>query len=161
MTIAADYQRINYGKIKSVGNPSNQGGCTRTAPRGPGVGAGCLGASSSSIGFGWDDVNVIKLGVEYAYSNKLLLRAGYNHTDNPIQSRDVTFNILAPGVVQDHATLGFTYAMQGGSEVTMAYMHAFKKSVTGPANNPYFQVGGTETITMSQNSLGIAWGQKF
>jgi len=161
MTIAADYQRINYGKVKSVGNPSNQGGCTRTVPAGPGVGAGCLGASRSSIGFGWDDVNVIKLGVEYAYNNRLLLRVGYNHTDNPIQSRDVTFNILAPGVVQDHATLGFTYAMQGGSEVTMAYMHAFKKSVSGPANNPYFQVGGTETITMSQNSLGIAWGQKF
>lgn len=161
VTIAADYQRINYSKVKSVGNPSNQLGCTGAPPAGPGVGAGCLGASGSSIGFGWGDVNVIKLGVEYAYSNRLLLRAGYNHTDNPIQSRDVTFNILAPGVVQDHVTAGFTYDIGGGSEITMAYMHAFKKSVSGPATNPYFAVGGTETITMSQNSLGIAWGKKF
>ncbi len=152
VTIAADYQRINYSKVNSVGNPSNQTPCP---------GAACLGASSASIGFGWDDVNVIKLGVEYAYSNRMLLRAGYNHTDNPIQSRDVTFNILAPGVVQDHATLGFTYTLEGNSEITMAYMHAFKKSVSGPANNPYFPVGGTETISMSQNSLGIAWGKKF
>ncbi len=161
VTIAADYQRINYSKIKSVGNPSNQANCAPTFPAGPGVGPGCLGASGSSIGFGWDDVNVIKLGVEYAYSSRMLLRAGYNHTDNPIQSRDVTFNILAPGVVQDHVTLGFTYTLQGNSEITMAYMHAFKKSVSGPASNPYFAVGGNETIAMSQNSLGIAWGKKF
>jgi long-chain fatty acid transport protein len=152
VTIAADYQRINYSDIKSVGNPSNQPNC-------PGV--GCLGASSASIGFGWDDVNVFKIGVEYEYNANLLLRAGYNHTDNPIQARDVTFNILAPGVVQDHATLGFTYTLQNGSEITMAYMHAFSNDVTGPANNPYFTVGGIEKIEMSQNSLGIAWGKKF
>jgi long-chain fatty acid transport protein len=73
----------------------------------------------------------------------------------------VTFNILAPGVVQDHVTLGFTYTMQGGSELTMAYMHAFENSVSGPANNPYFPVGGTETIKMHQDSLGVAWGTKL
>ena len=61
----------------------------------------------------------------------------------------------------DHATLGFTYALAGGSEITMVYMHAFKNSVSGPANNPHFPVGGTETITLSQNSLGIAWGKSF
>jgi long-chain fatty acid transport protein len=152
VTIAADYQRINYSDIKSVGNPSNQPNC-------PGV--GCLGASGASIGFGWDDVNVFKIGVEYQYDANLLLRAGYNHTDNPIQARDVTFNILAPGVVQDHVTLGFTYTLQSGSEITMAYMHAFSNDVTGPANNPYFPVGGIEKIEMSQNALGIAWGKKF
>ncbi len=162
LTIAADYQQINYSKVASVGNPSNQGGCAPTFPAGPGVGAGCLGASGSSIGFGWDDVSVIKLGVEYQWDNRLLLRAGYNRTDNPVQARDVTFNILAPGVVTDHITLGFTYTLQSGSEITMAYMHAFENSVTGPSNNPNFPTGGaTETITMSQNSLGIAWGWKF
>jgi long-chain fatty acid transport protein len=152
VTIAGDYQRINYSDIPSVGNPSNV----------PGVGAAQLGASSSSIGFGWDDVNVFKIGLEYQWSPKLLLRAGYNVTDNPIQARDVTFNILAPGVVTDHLTLGFTYSMGGGSELTMAYMHAFKNSVTGPSNNPNFPTGGaTETIEMSQNSLGIAWSRKY
>ena len=73
----------------------------------------------------------------------------------------MTFNILAPGVIEDHLTLGFTYTLQGGSEITMAYMHAFKNSVTGPATNPYFNVGGTETITLAEDSLGIAWGWKF
>ena len=152
LTIAADYKRINYSKVASVGNPSNV----------PGVGSAQLGASSASIGFGWQDVNVFKLGVEYQWNSRLLLRAGYNVTDNPIQARDVTFNILAPGVVEDHLTLGFTYALQGGSEITMAYMHAFKNSVTGPSNNPNFPTGGaTETISLSEDSLGISWGKTF
>jgi long-chain fatty acid transport protein len=163
LTLAADYQRINYNKVRSVGNPSNQPNCNPMPnfPTGPGVGPDCLGASASSIGFGWRNVNAIKLGAEYEWSSRLTLRAGYNRSDNPIEARDVTFNILAPGVVRDHATLGFTYTLPGGSEITMAYMHAFRKSVSGPATNPYFNVGGTETITLSENSLGIAWGKKF
>jgi long-chain fatty acid transport protein len=163
LTIAADYKRINYSKVASVGNPSNQPNCNPFVnfPTGPGVGSGCLGASGASIGFGWEDVNVFKIGLEYQWNSRLLLRAGYNLTDNPVKSRDVTFNILAPVVVEDHLTLGFTYALQGGSEITMAYMHAFKNSVTGPANNPYFNVAGTETISLSEDSIGISWGQKF
>lgn len=161
LTVAVDYQQINYSKVAAVGNPSNQLGCIPTSPIGPGAGDACLGASSSSIGFGWQDVTAIKLGIEYQYSPTLLLRAGYNHSDNPIQARDVTFNILAPGIVQDHLTLGFTYNVGRSSEITGAYMHAFKKSVSGPATNPYFPVGGTETLSMSENSFGIAWGTRF
>ena len=78
-------------------------------------------------------MNVFKIGAEYQYNPNLILRAGYNHTDNPIQGRDVTFNIIAPGVVKDHVTLGFTYNVSKDSELTMAYMHAFKNSVEAPS----------------------------
>lgn len=152
LTIAADYKRISYSDVASVGNSSKI----------VGAGAGQLGAGGASIGFGWQDVNVFKLGVEYQWNSQLLLRAGYNVTDNPIKASDVTFNILAPGVVEDHLTLGFTYRLDSSSEITMAYMHAFKNSVTGPSNNPNFPTGGaTETITLSEDSLGISWGKRF
>ena len=105
---------------------------------------------------------MIKIGVEYQYSSALTLRAGYNHTDNPIQSRDVTFNILAPGVVQNHLTAGFTYSLSPSTEITMAYMHAFKNSVTGSSLFNNFGVpAGNEKIQMSEDSLGIALGWKF
>ncbi len=65
-----------------------------------------LGADNGP-GFGWEDIDVWKLGVEYKYSQQLTLRAGYNHGDNPISPSDVTFNILAPGVIEDHLTVGF------------------------------------------------------
>jgi len=143
--LAMDYQRINYSGVKSINNPSTNIllGASLGADNGP--------------GFGWQDVDVWKLGVEYKYSQQMTLRAGYNHTDNPIQARDVTFNILAPGVVQNHATLGFTYTLASGNELTMAYMHAFKNDVTGASLN----FGGTEKIQMYQNSLGVAYSWKM
>ncbi|MBN8766366.1 MAG: outer membrane protein transport protein [Thiobacillus sp.] len=147
--LAVDYQRINYSGVNSIANPS-----TNMAQ---------LGADNGP-GFGWQDIDVWKLGIEYKYSQQLTLRAGYNHSDNPIQARDVTFNILAPGVVKDHATLGFTYTTASGNEWTMAYMHAFKNDVTGTSILPAFMGGspaGTEKIEMYQNSLGIQYSWKM
>ncbi len=142
LTVALDYERINYDGVASINNPS-----TNQAPLG----------SDNGPGFGWDSVNVWKLGFEYKYNHALTLRAGYNHTDNPIQSRDAAFNILAPGVVQDHLTLGLSYAVNKTSDLTLAYMHAFKHSVSG--QDPFF--GGTDKIEMYQNSLGVAYSWKL
>jgi len=161
LLLTADYVRIYYSQVNSVGNSSRVPGCAPGFPAGPGTGAACLGASSDSIGFGWSDISVFKLGAEYRINQAWLVRAGYNYSENPISAQDVTFNILAPGVVQNHLTLGFTWTLPGGSELSGMYFHAFKNSVSGPATNPYFNVGGTETISLSEDGLGIAWGMKF
>lgn len=158
VTVAADYQRINYSGIRSIANSS----------RTPGDGLPPFGGIPNTFGcdtcrgFGWESVNVFKLGVEYQYSQNLLMRAGYNHSDNPISSREVTPNIIAPGVVKDHLTLGFTYNLSKDSELTMAYMHAFRNSVTGPSLfNSWLGGNATETLRMYENSLGIAYSKKF
>jgi long-chain fatty acid transport protein len=157
-TIAADYERINYSGIKSIANPSTN---TGNAVAGTGFTVGSLGCDTCR-GFGWSGVNVFKLGAEYQYNPNLILRAGYNHTDNPIQGRDVTFNMIAPGVVKDHATLGFTYNVGKDSELTMAYMHAFRNSVEAPSLFNAFGVpAGTDKIQMYENSLGIAYSMKL
>ena len=143
LTLAADYQRINYGGVSSIANPS-----TNMAPLG----------SAGGPGFGWKDINVWKFGGEYRYDKQWTFRAGYNHCDNPIQARDVAFNILAPGVIQDHLTLGATYTLPSGGELTMAYMHAFQNSVSGPDRAGF---GGNDTITMYENSIGISYGWKM
>jgi long-chain fatty acid transport protein len=156
LTALADYRRINYNDIPSVGNPSSStvqclGGNT----------AFCLGGASGA-GFGWQNVNIYKIGFEYQYDNEITLRAGYSYNQNPIGAQDVTFNILAPGVVQKHATLGFTYKTKSGGELTMAYMHAFENSVTGPSLFNRFGVpAGNETIKMHQDSIGIAYGWRM
>lgn len=147
--LALDFQRINFSKVASVGNPSAN---TLT-------GVALLGADNGS-GFGWDDVDVWKLGMEYKYSQKLTLRAGYSRADNPISGSDmgeVMFNILAPAVIESHATLGFTYTLASGNEVTMSYMHGFKNDVSG--TDPFF--GGTDKIEMYQNSLGVQYSWKM
>jgi long-chain fatty acid transport protein len=142
--LAVDYQRINYSGVASIGNPS-----TNRAP---------LGAANGP-GFGWKDIGVIKLGVQWQATPKLALRAGYNKSQNPVTANDVTFNILAPGVITTHVTLGGTYALSPSTEMTVAYMHAPRQSVTG--GSLLFGPTVSETIGMSQNSLGLQVGWKF
>jgi long-chain fatty acid transport protein len=159
--IALDYERINYSDVKSVNNPSsNILGCMM------GNTANCLGGSDGA-GFGWRDIDVFKLGVQYALNANWTLRGGYNYSDNPIRSEDVTFNILAPGVIQHHLTAGATYAWANRHELTGAFMYAFNNDVTGPSLfNPIlggfgFPANMQEKIEMYQWSLGVQYSYKF
>jgi len=148
-TVAVDYSRINYGGVPSVGNPSSA-----NAP---------LGADNGP-GFGWKNIDVFKIGVAWRASEAWTVRAGYNRGDNPIEPADVTFNILAPGVMKDHYTAGFTYALDKNSELTGAFMVAPRQSVTGSSLfNSIMGAGvaGNETIGMRQTQIGLAWGRKF
>ena len=148
-TVAADYQRINYAGVPSVGNPS--------MPVAP------LGAANGP-GFGWRNIDVFKLGVAWQMNSQLVLRAGYNHGQNPIQPADVTFNIVAPGVITSHYTFGFTHALSASDELTGALMIAPRQSVTGASLfNGLMGPGaaGNETISMRQSSIGLAWSRKF
>lgn len=149
LTLSADYERINYSGVQSVSNPS-------LVPTQLG--------SNGGPGFGWQDINVWKLGVEYASSERWTWRAGYNHSDNPVHSADVTFNILAPGVVTDHITLGLSYATTSGGTWAVSYMHAFENSVQGASILPVFMggaPGGNERISMYQNSIGFSYSWKL
>lgn len=154
LKMAIDYERINYSKVSSIGNSSaNIFGCPAMGGSDP---TRCLGGVNGP-GFGWSDVNVAKLGLEWEYSSATTLRAGYNSSTNPIKPSDVTFNILAPGVITKHYTLGGTYRMSRDSELTWAYMYAPQNSVTGTHLFSTLQ----QTIRMSQQSLGIQYGWKF
>ena len=149
LMLAADYQRINYSDVNAIGNPS--GTSLTTA-----VGMG----SNNGSGFGWADMDIWKLGVEYKLNQKTTLRAGYSFADSPIDGSalgEATFNIIAPAVIENHVTLGFTYTLASGNEVTVAYMHGLENEVSG--TNPFF--GGTDTIKMFQNSLGIQYSWKM
>ncbi|MBE7420275.1 MAG: outer membrane protein transport protein [Ideonella sp.] len=148
-TIAIDYGRINYSGVHSVGNPSSN-----QAP---------LGAANGP-GFGWKDIDVLKIGVAWRVSEAWTVRAGYNRGDNPVRSADITFNILAPGVMKDHYTAGFTVALDKTSELTGALMLARRQSVTGASMFNAIMgpgAGGNETVSMRQSQIGLAWGRRF
>jgi long-chain fatty acid transport protein len=142
--IAADVQQINYSKIRAIANTNTEGGP--------------LGANNGA-GFGWDDMTVFKIGVAYDINKDWTIRAGYNHGSQPIPKSQTMFNILAPGVVEDHLTLGATWRLQNGGEVTFMYMHAFEKQVKGAGSTATPPVEAN--IKMYQDSLGIAYGAKF
>ena len=161
-TIAFDIQRINYAAVQSIGNGVSNSLLSMTAGAFPAA-PNRLGDSNGS-GFGWRNQTAYKIGVEHEYSSALVLRAGYNYGRSPVRGdslNDVSFNILAPGVVERHLTVGSTWALAGKSELTLSYMHAFSKSVTGPSVTSLLGVGGTETLKMKQDAIGIAYGMKF
>jgi long-chain fatty acid transport protein len=135
VTVALDYQRINYNKVRSIGQPMTAGG------------------------FGWSNVDIYKLGIDWKMNQATTLRAGYSWGTNPVSAPNAQFNILAPGVIKDHLTLGATYALSAESEMSVAYMHGFKNAVSGTG-----QIQGQPAdvnIKMKQNSLGIQYSRKF
>ncbi|KAB2917418.1 MAG: hydrocarbon degradation protein [Hyphomicrobiaceae bacterium] len=119
VTVMADYKRIWYGSVPSIANPSPNF-----------LTGGLLGLDNGS-GFGWKDIDIVKIGVEWRTSPNLTLRAGYAYNTQPIPSRDVMFNILAPGVVQHHITGGLQYRLSRNLDLELAAMYAPHTTVTG------------------------------
>ena len=156
--LAVDYQNIKYGSVPAIANSSQNilacyGGDTTQ----------CLGASKGP-GFGWSDVNVVKLGAEWSYSSVVTWRLGFNKSTNPVKATDVTFNVLAPAVMTKHYTVGGTYKLDKDAELTWAYMYAPKNTVSG--DSLFATMSGhpgawQDTVRMSQQSLGVQYGWKF
>lgn len=148
LTLAGDVQRIEYGSIPAIGNPMITSLMCAT-PSTCGLG------TPSGSGFGWRNVTVVKLGAEWAMNSQWTLRAGWNHSGQPITSDNVLFNVLAPGVVENHLTVGATYTLSPSLALSFDYVHAFNQSITGTGASQ-----GT-SISMNQDTLGFALGWKY
>jgi len=148
--ILFDYSRINYSEIAAIANKG-----TNFLSAG-----GALGQDNGA-GFGWVDIDVYKLGVSWNMSKTVTLRGGYSYNTSPIPASETLFNVLAPATVQEHLTLGATWAMSTTSELTVAYMYAFENTINGSNSIPAAFGSGEADIGMSQNSLGVAYGWKF
>jgi long-chain fatty acid transport protein len=147
LTLTADYQRIHYSDVPSVGNALLPN--LMTAPLG----------SEGGPGFGWKDINVYKVGLQWKANEVWTWRAGYSKADQPIPRSEVHFNILAPGVVQQHITLGFSKAMElTPGRFNVAVMYAPAKSVRGP--NP-LEVPGGQQIELKMHEYEIEFGYSF
>jgi len=149
VTVAFDVVRIEYSGIKSVNNPLL-----------PNLFNALLGTANGA-GFGWEDVTAYKLGIQWAVNPTTTLRAGYNYGKQPIPSSETLFNVLAPGVVEQHFTVGGTWAMPGNSELSFFFMYVPEKTVNGSNSIPAPFGGGNVNLKMKEMSLGVAYGWKF
>ncbi|CAA9891845.1 conserved exported hypothetical protein [Candidatus Methylobacter favarea] len=146
VTTAFDVEHIRYSEIQSVGNPLQPllQGIPLGADHGP--------------GFGWNDMTIYKLGVQWQQSKNWILRAGLSYGKQPIESTEVLFNILAPGVQEWHLTTGFSHALTDQDELSFAFMYSPPKIVTG--ENP-LSPGQTIELQMYQLSGQFAWSRSF
>ncbi len=150
--VALDYVKIKYTDSKAVSNSID---CLTAGT--------CQLGSDNGPGFGWKDINVYKLGAQLKGTNGWTWRVGWNHGDNPIPNNQTLFNILAPGVVQDHLNFGFTKAIDKTSDFNFMAMHAFKKDVTGdvPAAFTSFGYGTQAKISLEENYVEFGYSKKF
>jgi len=145
--VMLDYKHIFYSGVKSVSDPM--------APLLP----GSLGTANGP-GFGWRDVDVVALGLEWRARDNLTLRAGYAHNTQPINAANVTFNILAPGVVTDHVGGGFTYGVNRNSAIDLAVLYSPRAGVSGPEVTPYGATPGSN-IDISMSQLVVTLGYTY
>jgi len=145
-----DFQRIFYAGVNSIANIGPSLGPSIPA------GQGRLG-EDNGIGFGWNDINVYRLGLKYQYNEKWSLSAGYSWNDRPFEADQLLFNIISPAVNTKHMTFGFSYSVDKESEWSVSYMHAFKESMS--SNQTAFGVPGS--ISMYQNSIEIGYSLRF
>jgi long-chain fatty acid transport protein len=132
--LSFDVGKIWYSDVDSVGNAfQNLFSCPTANPMATDP-SYCLGGKNGA-GFGWDDMTVYRLGGQWNTGGDWTWRAGFSHGKQPIGESEVLFNILAPGVIEDHLTFGFTRELSSGNEVSMAFMYGLNKKVTGP--NPF------------------------
>jgi len=150
LTLLFDYQRIYYGDVKALHNSNNINPFANPALR--------MGADDG-LGFGWDDQDIYKFGVQWEYSPELTLRAGYSHATQVFDNAQALFNILAPATIRDHASLGLTYRFNPKNAISVAYTHAFKEKVEG--QNTIFTGPQTGYVEMDQDGVEISWNHWF
>ncbi|MCP5073168.1 MAG: hydrocarbon degradation protein [Rhodobacteraceae bacterium] len=146
LTLMLDYQHIFYSGVAAVSNSGS---------------AGPLGAPGGA-GFGWDDVDVIKLGAEWRQSPSMTWRFGYAYASNPVGPEDVTLNILAPGIVKHHLAAGGSYSINDRDRIDFAVNYVPESTVSGPEVTPGGVTPGSNVaLNMHQFSLSVGWTRKF
>ncbi|RZV41833.1 MAG: hypothetical protein EX271_07180 [Acidimicrobiales bacterium] len=147
ITVNLDYRHIKYSDTPSVSN-SSRIMLPFGSPDGP--------------GFGWDNVDVIKVGAEWRANDKWTLRAGYANNSQPIDGDDITLNLLAPGVVTNHFTVGGEVAVNDRNSLEFGLMYAPPESVSGIEVTPQGpNPGHFITAKMNQFEATIGWKLKF
>jgi long-chain fatty acid transport protein len=149
LTLLLDYKHIFYSDVPAIADSSAYTGTQLGASGGP--------------GFGWRDVDVISVGAEWRVMPNITLRAGYAHNTNPIRSTDVTFNILAPGIVTDQISAGMTYDFNKQMSFDLAMVFAPRHDTSGAEVLPgYGTIAGSNIdLAMSQFQVTLGATYKF
>ncbi len=154
LTLMADYKYINYSGVKSIANPSTNIYMCQSDP------SFCLGGENGP-GFGWHDVNVFKVGLEWRASPAATWRLGYSYNQSPIKSEDVMFNIIAPGVVQHHFTAGGEFRLSDKWSLELAGAYVPESKVTGGELAGFGNPNHTVEISMHQYEVTAGLKYRF
>jgi long-chain fatty acid transport protein len=104
VTLAADWLRIDYAGIKVMQDPQ---------------------------GFGWKDLEVVRIGASWDAGERITLRAGLSHNSNPIATARLAQNVLVPSLFDRAVTAGITWRASAASEFNLALEVNSRRNATG------------------------------
>lgn len=115
--------------------------------------------------FKWEDQNVYIIGYQYAQDN-WAVRLGYNHSSSPIKDQSALgapglalnmFNLLGfPATVEDHYTVGGSYAFSKMTSLDLAYTYADE------AKDSFANImGSTSNVKHSQQGVSAQLNFNF
>ncbi len=107
----------------------------------------------SVAGFGWKNMSILSVGLQYKGIEKLPLRFGYTYSSNPIDEELAFFSTPATAVIKNAFQFGFSYPLTDNLMLNGVYHYGTSDGKTeGPIYNPAF-------IPMD-NNLGAIPGSK-
>jgi len=148
VTFAFDFQHIDYASVPAMGNPSDLNFAEVSKPFGP----------KDGLGFGWDDMDIVKFGLQWQYKPGLAFRAGYSHASDIFPDTQALFNTLAPAVIKEHYTFGFGKQLDKKSEINVAFMYAPNEKVHGLNPNTGPQTG---LVEIEEWEIEVGWATRF
>jgi long-chain fatty acid transport protein len=147
-TVAFDVRQILYSGVKSLHNAYDPAKLQ----------SGILLGQNNGSGFGWRDLTVFKLGVQWLKGEGWAWRAGFSYGNQLIPSGQVLVNILSPGTTVQHLTFGVTRTLANKHEISFACEYALPKEIEGP--NP-IDAPNQQTIKLRMEIVEFEIGYSF
>lgn len=109
--------------------------------------------AGSVQGFGWQNMTILSVGLQYKGIKKMPIRVGYTYSSNPIQDELAFYSIPATAVIKDAFQVGFGYEFSDKITINAVYHYGTSDGKTegnllnpmlANPNNPYGAIAGTK-----------------
>lgn len=157
VTLSVDVEHIFYSDVDALGNSLDDLFRCPTAGQGGTDLSACLGGANGG-GLGWDDMTVVKFGLDWKASEKWTWRAGLSISHQPVPISDMTNNLFTPYLSDAHFTFGFTWRLREDRELNFAFMYSEEESMN---ERNRFDIDQVLISEADQFELELSYGWRF
>lgn len=104
-------------------------------------------ATGAVTGLGWRSVMAIATGIQNHLTDRLTLRCGYEFNENPVPSENTSINAASALIIKHWLCLGLSYQILDNLSCSLAYVHGFQNSISGPIQTPLGPLPGTSVTS--------------
>jgi long-chain fatty acid transport protein len=98
--------------------------------------------SGAVQGLGWRSIFGVIAGAQYQWTDAVSVRLGYSFNQDPVPASQATINAAAPTLIEHTVSAGASWRVSDALVMSLAYVHGFENSITGPLHVPAGVVPG-------------------